>query len=84
MFFGVAISHIKNIAGIGEKFSSFKQYNLQEVGFYKIVYLLINCAILGFIAYKFNNMGLLPLSPSDYMEYLPENPDIDKVDLVIN
>ena len=44
---------------------------MSELGFYKLIYLGANLAILGFIAFKFSGMGLLPLSPSDYVDLLP-------------
>lgn len=44
---------------------------MSELGFYKLIYFGANFAILGFIAYKFSGMGLLPLSPSDYVDLLP-------------
>lgn len=52
---------------------------MTELSFYKFIYICANVAILGFIAYKFSGMGLLPLSPSDYVDLLPQNADIEKV-----
>lgn len=44
---------------------------MPELSFYKLIYLGANLVILTFIAYKFSGMGLLPLSPSDYVDLLP-------------
>lgn len=71
MFFSVAINHIKNITSVREKFKIYEPYKLKEVSFYKMIFIAVNLGILGFIAYKFNTMGLLPLSPSDYLDILP-------------
>ena len=38
-----------------------------------MIYFFVNVGILCFIGYKFYNMGLLPLSPGDYLELLPQN-----------
>ena len=53
--------------------------NLYQLCIYKLIYIAANLFILGFIAYKFYGMGLLPLSPSDYVDLLPQNADIEKV-----
>lgn len=84
MICSVAITHLKNITSIEEKFSAFKAFNLKELPFYKLIYFLANVAILLFLGYKFYNMGLLPLSPVDYVDVLPTNKQQLKVKLVKN
>ena len=73
MISSVAITHLKNITSIDQKFAKFKPYNLSELTFYKMIYFIINICIICFLAYKFYNMGLLPLAPADYVDVLPMN-----------
>lgn len=81
MICSVAISHLKNITSIDQRFAAFKAYNLSELSFYKLIYFLINLGILLFLAHKFFNMGLLPVSPADYLEVLPINDFQTKIQL---
>lgn len=79
MICSVGINQIKGIFGVNEKFKVFEQHKFEELSFYKLVYLLVNLAILLFIAYKLFNLGLLPLSPADYVELLPVNNFVERV-----
>ena len=47
---------------------------------FKLIYLMINLIILSIMLYKFYNMGLLPLNPSDYTELIPKSKVITKID----
>ena len=38
---------------------------------YKLMYLGINLILLGIIIYKLSVMGLLPVSPTDYIDLIP-------------
>lgn len=38
---------------------------------YKAMYLGINIIILGIVVNKLSNMGLLPVSPTDYIDLIP-------------
>jgi len=46
------------------------------------MFIAVNCVVFGFVLYRINNMGLLPLSPADWISYLPTN--IDEKLVVIN
>ncbi len=83
MFFGLAINHIKNITSLNSKFKAFEQYKFSELGFYKLIFVMINIGVLLFIGYKLYNLGLLPLSPGDYVDILPINQRIAKVGIKI-
>ena len=78
MIYQVIKGPLGNLAALGERFREFEK-DVAELGFYKVVFALINLAVLGFILYKINGMGLLPLSPSDYIEVLPLNPEYRQV-----
>jgi len=39
---------------------------------YKLIFIGINMIILAIMLYKFYNMGLLPLNPSDYTDLIPK------------
>ena len=38
---------------------------------YKAIYLAINLVLLGVVVYKLSMMGLLPVSPIDYIDLIP-------------
>ena len=76
--FTMISSQVKNLLGTNERFKEFEGFKLKEIGFYKLIYFLINLAVFGFCLYKLSGMGLLPFSPSDYVDLLPEN-DISAV-----
>lgn len=40
---------------------------------FKLMYIGINLVLFGMGLYKLNTMGLLPLSPSDYVDLVPKS-----------
>ena len=56
-----------------EKFKQFEGSKLKEIGFYKLIYFGINFAVFMFCCYKLAGMRLLPFTPADYVDLLPEN-----------
>ena len=82
MIFTLIINQLKSLIGINEKFKEFEPYKMQEITFYKFIYFCINAALLGYSSYKLYHMGLLPLSPADYIDLLPGVPHPEKVVLV--
>ena len=74
MIFTVISGQIKGLLGTRDKFREFEHYHLKELGFYKLIYSAINLALLGYSMYNFSKMGMLPFSPSDYVDVLPANP----------
>ena len=51
----------------------FKDYEGMGVSLttYKLIYLAINCFLLGLVIYKLLNVGLLPTAPSDWIDLIP-------------
>jgi len=51
----------------------FKDYEGMGVSLvtYKLIYLAINCFLLGLVVYKLLNVGLLPTAPSDWIDLIP-------------
>ena len=79
MIGSTGINQIKSIMSVNSKFKVFEEHIPSQIGFYKLVYLLVSLAILLFIAYKLFGLGLLPLSPADYVELLPLNNYVERV-----
>ena len=46
----------------------------------KAVYLILNLAILGYLANKAGGMGLLPLSSGDWISLFPHTDLIERID----
>ena len=82
MIFTLIINQLKSLIGINEKFKEFEPYKMQELTFYKLIYFCINAALLGYSSYKLYHMGLLPLSPADYVDLLPSVPRAERVMIV--
>ncbi len=74
MIFTVISGQIKGLLGTRDKFREFEPYHMKELSFYKLIYVVINIALLGYSLYNFSKMGMIPLSPSDYVDVLPANP----------
>ena len=74
MIFSLIMNQIRSLIGIRDKFREFESYKIQELSFYKLIYFSINAALLGYSAYRLYHIGLLPLSPADYVDLLPRNP----------
>ena len=51
----------------------FEPYANKGVGLfqYYLIFTGINLVILSILGYKFYNMGLLPLNPSDWLDLIP-------------
>lgn len=51
----------------------FKDYEGMGINLttYKLIYLAINCFLFGLVVYKLLNVGLLPTSPSDWIDLIP-------------
>ena len=64
---------ISALMSVGTRFKDFEK-EVPQIGFYKLVYFLLNLGIFGFILYKIMGMGLLPIAPADYVDILPLNP----------
>lgn len=71
--FTMISSQIRNLFGVNDRFKEFEGSKMKELGFYKLIYLVINLAVFGFCCYKLAGMGLLPFNPSDYVDLLPKN-----------
>ena len=44
---------------------------MDSLATYKLIYFGINIVLLGIIIYKLSAMGLLPVSPTDYVDLIP-------------
>ena len=71
--FTMISAQIKNLLGTNEKFREFEGFKMKEITFYKFIYFGINLIVFTFCLYKLAGIGLIPLSPSDYVDLLPEN-----------
>ena len=70
-FFNAFMTPIKSILNIETTFNSLKNEHFSDFLFYKLIYLVINLGVLGFVLYKLYGIGLVPLNPSDYLDILP-------------
>ena len=50
--------------------------------FYKLIYVVINLGVLGFVLYKLYGIGLVPLNPSDYLDILPREVQSTVIEIV--
>ena len=47
------------------------EHMVSDLTKYKLMYMGINLVLLGIIIYKLSVMGLLPVSPTDYIDLIP-------------
>ena len=70
-FFNAFMTPIRSIMNLDNTFKALKNEHFSDFGFYKLLYILVNVAVLMFVLYKLYGIGLVPLNPSDYLEILP-------------
>mmetsp|Transcript_5399 Transcript_5399/g.5526 ORF Transcript_5399/g.5526 Transcript_5399/m.5526 type:complete len:159 (-) Transcript_5399:81-557(-) len=61
-----SLNAILNVQNVFKPFEN-QTYSILQ---YKLLYVTINIVVFGFVIYRINNMGLLPLSPSDWVNFL--------------
>ncbi len=72
------VQNSKLIILINLVFKPFENQN-HSILIYKILYVFINFFVFGFVIYRINNMGLLPLSPADWISVLENDIPSKKV-----
>jgi hypothetical protein len=70
IFVPMAIAPVRAIFNVGAAFAPLASSGA-DLKFAKAVYLLINLAGVGFLAWKLRSMGLLPLTSADWVSLLP-------------
>ena len=72
MIYNMMSTPIKGLLDTNNKFAKFHSLGSQ-VNQYKLIHIGINLILLAMGLYKLNSMGLLPLSPSDYVDLVPKS-----------
>merc|ERR1712066_63428 len=81
MLVGVMFSPLKAIMSVNETFRPFRVKGESQLN-RKMVFIGINLFILSMGAYKLYNIGLLPLSPADHVDWIPiRHPNQITIDL---
>jgi len=75
--FSVIMQPLKGLFGVNQAFKQFEGKGVVLFP-YKLIYAGIQCIVLGIGFYKFYTMGLLPLSPSDWIDLIPHQIDEQK------
>ena len=70
-FFNAFMTPIKSILNLESTFKALENEYFSDFLFYKLIYIVINLGVLGFVLYKLYGIGLVPLNPSDYLDILP-------------
>lgn len=77
MLFTFISSQVKTLVNINKTFKDYE--SVPQLGFYKFIYFCMNLGIFCYSLSKLYNMGLLPLSPSDYVDLLPINGSQERI-----
>lgn len=72
MIYQMMSGPIGAMMSVQQRFSRFSSLG-NELLLYKMIFIGIQLGLFGLGLYKLNTMGLLPLSPSDYVDMIPKS-----------
>ena len=78
-----ATTPFKAIFNVSESFKQFETKGLSLV-LPKLLFIACNCVTIGLAAYKFGNMGILPVLPADWAGLFSEKHVIEQHQVILN
>jgi ER membrane protein complex subunit 4 len=84
MMTGMALMNpLKGIAALNETFQRFEKEEGLSLYIPKLTYLALQVLALAVAVYKCSTMGLLPLTSSDWVSYLPVKPYLEQAGIPV-